>query len=42
MGNEAIEQRIERLEHNEKIKGIFLMIFAIIIFITIGGVILFS
>ena len=24
MGNEAIEQRIERLEHNEKIKGIFL------------------
>jgi len=37
-----IKQRIERPEYNEKIKDIMLCIFAIIILITIGGIILFA
>jgi len=37
-----IKQGIKRLEYNEKIKDIMLCIFAIIILITIGRIILFA
>ena len=40
--NETIEQRIERLEYNEKVKDIMIITFAIIIIVFIGGILIFS